>query len=68
MRASLRIICIGFALAAALVVLSDAPASSEVIQFNCTYQTFYNGTDHRTPDAQDFKFQFTIDTVSNKAV
>jgi hypothetical protein len=51
-----------------LLVFSPAPASAKVLQFNCSYQKFYNGQDNRLEDASDFNLQFTLDTLTNKAV
>ena len=51
-----------------LVVCSPASASAKVLQFNCSYQKFYNPEDDRLENSKDFNLQFTVDTVTNKAV
>jgi hypothetical protein len=69
MSASQRMRSIGFALAATIFILEGPHSgSAEVMKFNCTYQKFYNATDKTLQEAKDFKLQFTIDTVTNKAV
>lgn len=57
------------ALAVAILVLCIPTfASAKVLQFNCSYQKFYDAEDNRLEDAKDFNFQFTVDTVTDKAV
>ena len=51
-----------------LVLCSPASSSAKVLQFNCSYQTFYSRQDNRLEDSKDFNLQFTVDTVTNKAV
>ena len=56
------------AAAAILTVCAPDFALAKVVQFNCSYQKYFNADDKRLKDAKGFSLQFSVDTVTEKAV
>src|SRR5262249_40051129 len=62
----MKILLFGLAVVATLWGCPNS-ALAEVKQLDCVYQKFHTDADTRLQNVKDFKLQFTIDTVTNKA-
>jgi hypothetical protein len=58
---------IRFYLAAAILIIGTAPASAELVEFDCMYPKSYDAFKNKLEEKETFRLQFKLDTVTNKA-